>query len=147
MRFYSYKLLEDENTSSAIFSVDATGQAFTEVVLDYEAQSSHIIRVRTRDQFGAEYVEEIGIEVLDATVPIVHTRLPVLEWQVATGGQIEHRGGLERATHGNTGEWIPFTRHHGNGPSAEFIIMQQVPLFTRFNNLDEITIVIPAHFI
>ena len=99
VRFYSYKLLEDENTSSSLFSVDATGQVLIRVPLDYETQSSHIIRVRTRDQFGAEYVQEIGIEVLDTTVPIVHTRLPVLEnGRLRIGGQIEHRGGLERAT-------------------------------------------------
>ena len=60
------------------------------------------------DQFGAEYVEEIGIEVLDTTVPIVHTRLPVLEnGRLRIGGQIEHRGGLERAT--RTGILVSWT--------------------------------------
>jgi hypothetical protein len=96
-RFYSYQLLEDdENTSSALFSVDSTGQVFTEESLDYETESYHTIRVRTRDQFGGEYEQEIGIEVLDTTIPIVYTELPVFEsGSLRLGGKIGHRGGLE----------------------------------------------------
>jgi hypothetical protein len=97
VRFYSYKLLEDdENTSSALFSVDGTGQIFTQASLDYEIQSLHFIKVRVRDQFGADYIQEVGIEVLDTTVPIVETSLPVLENDILfLGGEILHRGGLE----------------------------------------------------
>ena len=93
-RFYSYQLLEDdENTSSESFSVDSTGQVFTEGSLDYETESLHIIRVRTRDQFGGEYEQEIGIEVLDTTIPIVYTDLPVFEsGSLRLGGEIGHRG-------------------------------------------------------
>ena len=96
-RFYSYQLLEDdENTSSELFSVDSTGQVFTEESLDYETESYYTIRVRTRDQFGGEYEQEIGIEVLDTTIPIVHTELPVFEsGSLRLGGEIGHRGGLE----------------------------------------------------
>ena len=144
VRFYSYKLLEDENTSSALFSVDATGQVFTQAVLDYETQADHIIRVRTRDQFGGQYIQEIEIEVLDTTIPIVHTHLPVLENDGLTlGGEIGHHGGLERAFRAGvviSGQPIhPGMLGTEGVQEFEMLIDENISGFSNFVPLDQIS--------
>jgi len=77
--------------------VNSTGQVFVKEPLDYESQILYHIKVRARDQFGAEYIGEVGIELENAFLAILETQLPVFEnGGIRMGGEVTNQGGLER---------------------------------------------------